>query len=64
MSTWFVTAGLDNHGKFSKTWHWLKKKYVIIVHAFLAASFVIEGSDQWYKIPVIFYQLEKLKSIL
>ena len=41
-----------------------KEKYVIIVHAFLAASFVIEGSDQWYKIPVIFYQLEKLKSIL
>ena len=23
-----------------------EKKYVIIVHAFLAASFVIEGSDQ------------------
>ena len=23
-----------------------KEKYVIIVHAFLAASFVIEGSDQ------------------
>ena len=37
----------------------------IIVLAFLAASFIIDGSDQLlYKIPVIFYWLEKLKSIL